>query len=822
MSVFTSPECELRVFTNIRQMEKIRVSTQIILEDAIFGDQGSPAERRLLLVERVQKMYEQGIAREIKGLGEAHPITINSMGFLAELLDRSENYSEAERLYNRIYSVQLAAEGPNNRDVLLASRKLAQLFSHQNDLEEAERLYQNVLSEQERTFGPEDRDTLETMEEVAVLRIRQGRLTEALEIYQKLLSVLVRVKGDYSRAVHIELQTAGILVSQDYLDEAEECYNSILGLPEEVLGPQHLALTTSRSNLANIQSLRADFGKGKNASTPRVFPQSIIDEIQEGARELRDDGQKGVYRLRPRAVDIELQQTNDYPESGLLSSPLSGPSKPAALLSYLERNHTDSKMTYLASMSQSIVDTLAPPIKSLQSVTPPTTTLQLTEAQIITAAVVGTIASGTAISNAATSIASTRQGKAKLAIEQQVERDRREDRERARLKELEGPEHTTGPTQNISNGGHTDGEGVKPDETSGRTHTTGTEPKQSQPAPPGSSSSSKQADNQKNAKSPSHIKNELPRTTTAPSNSRQSPSSPSKSSESPQELARKLQQVQKLHESRKQEKQQKLNETAKNIEQVKASIAKDVGPEASNDLDRRLRAHRANHEDGESSGTNGRNGTSQPSAPEEEAKEEAQRGPEEHELEDLSPPSDEEDHGSIHKGTTRPSITEEQAKMETQHPLGDHELDDLDPLSEEEDYGGADSSIRANIPLGKVLAARPVSERQDEDVPNETSRKWRPGDTVGDGSEVGDGEAGKDSQDVDPPLVSGIEIEDMLAVEESKREDRLRLPPSGNEETGKAEIQSGEATSKDVHEVLQPNDASISSPEPEELKDKDD
>jgi len=117
------------------------------------------------------------------------------------------------------------------------------------------------------------------------------------------------------------------------------------------------------------------------------------------------------------------------------------------------------------------------PITTLQATVPPTTTLALTTEQITAAVVVGGIASAGVAVNIGTNIATVRQNERKLAIDEQIERDRVADR-----KKKEEDEERNKQKDNELHRNPGDAEGVKRNATAMNEHSTSEAATQTSPS----------------------------------------------------------------------------------------------------------------------------------------------------------------------------------------------------------------------------------------------------------------------------------------------------------------------------------------------------
>jgi tetratricopeptide (TPR) repeat protein len=73
-------------------------------------------------------------------------------------------------------------------DVVTRLNKLAEFYFNHGEYTQAERLYQRVLTMREKAFGPKHVDVADSLANLAALYDAQGKYTQAEPLYQRSVS----------------------------------------------------------------------------------------------------------------------------------------------------------------------------------------------------------------------------------------------------------------------------------------------------------------------------------------------------------------------------------------------------------------------------------------------------------------------------------------------------------------------------------------------------------------------------------------------------------------------------------------------------------
>jgi len=152
----------------------------------------------LLLMQRFEESIEltEEVIREYTNKrGALHPSTNLARAQLATLHHRSNNLSEAERIYREILADVEESEGLDSRALAPALNNLSNFLQETGRLEESRQLYERMLRNREAALGPDHLETAYSRKNLARVLIKMNRLEEAKELLTMALAIFEREKG---------------------------------------------------------------------------------------------------------------------------------------------------------------------------------------------------------------------------------------------------------------------------------------------------------------------------------------------------------------------------------------------------------------------------------------------------------------------------------------------------------------------------------------------------------------------------------------------------------------------------------------------------
>jgi len=278
------------------------------------------AEAKEVLVKRAATNTEQRFRRIVQACeaesGAHHPDTLDTISYLAYLLDAKGAHAEAEPLYRRVLEGYRRQLGEHHTDTLRSMNNLAALLQAQGKFEEAEPLARAALQGSESTLGPDSADTATSVNNLAYLLKSLGRWEEAEALFRRMLqwreatygtqhpdtlasagvlAILLETQSKlysaelfYRRALagfearqdaaggggsnlcaerpevmELSARLAGLLHLQERLPEAEPLARRALRGREATLGLEHLETLESAYQLAHILHAQGLYGEAE-------------------------------------------------------------------------------------------------------------------------------------------------------------------------------------------------------------------------------------------------------------------------------------------------------------------------------------------------------------------------------------------------------------------------------------------------------------------------------------------------------------------------------------------------------------------------------
>jgi len=202
--------------------------------------------------------YLRALAIREQALGPEHPVTVDELYILAEMLSIFGDLSGTEFAYRRILAIDEQTLGPEHADTAITLNNLASLLDTQGDYAGAEPLYRRALAIREQALGPDHPNTATSLNNLAVLLRNRGNYTEAESMLLEAIRRFSESCGDDSLNVASSNSALGKLLQlTGRLTEAHECYSKALAIMLEKPGEENEAtkLVRERINELNIEKL---------------------------------------------------------------------------------------------------------------------------------------------------------------------------------------------------------------------------------------------------------------------------------------------------------------------------------------------------------------------------------------------------------------------------------------------------------------------------------------------------------------------------------------------------------------------------------------
>ena len=169
---------------------------------------------------------------------------------LAELLQDSGCYTEAEPLYRQALAIRETVLGPEHCDVAGGLNNLAMLLRATGRYAQAEPVYRRALAIYEAALGAQHPDVAASLNNLAVLLRATGRYAEAEPLYRRALAISeTALRPEHPQTAAILDNLAGLLDATGRYAEAEPLHRRALAIFQATLGPEH---PDTRRTLMNL------------------------------------------------------------------------------------------------------------------------------------------------------------------------------------------------------------------------------------------------------------------------------------------------------------------------------------------------------------------------------------------------------------------------------------------------------------------------------------------------------------------------------------------------------------------------------------------
>jgi tetratricopeptide (TPR) repeat protein len=216
-------------------------------------------------------------------VGERHECTLRSLHQLAEVLNRTKSYPEAETLFRRAWEGKQATLGPDDPDTLESMKRLGEVLGSQNKTQEAWQTALHVIEGYERFYGPTHSQTQGKLVLTAFGFILNEQFEQAANIQRRLYGIHREIYGDDSDKTYETMGAlAGLLTLTGNASEAEALLRPVVAAFEGRYGLHRLLTIQSINRLGEALT-----SQGKLEETAALY-QCVLDvysDLDEKARE---------------------------------------------------------------------------------------------------------------------------------------------------------------------------------------------------------------------------------------------------------------------------------------------------------------------------------------------------------------------------------------------------------------------------------------------------------------------------------------------------------------------------------------------------------
>ncbi|MBX9584033.1 MAG: tetratricopeptide repeat protein, partial [Gemmataceae bacterium] len=195
-------------------------------------------------------LFKRALEGLEKALGPGHPGTLGCAHGLGTVYLATGDLGSAERLLDRVLAGAEKAPGPDHPDTLTAVFHLAIVYQEKGDTGSAERLLDRVLAGREKALGPDHPDTLASVNHLAKIYLDSGEYSRAEPLLLRALDGQRRVLGpDHPLTLSSVNNLAGLYWSTGRLDRSIPLFEDTLKRQRAVLGDEHPETLRMSANL---------------------------------------------------------------------------------------------------------------------------------------------------------------------------------------------------------------------------------------------------------------------------------------------------------------------------------------------------------------------------------------------------------------------------------------------------------------------------------------------------------------------------------------------------------------------------------------------
>lgn len=207
-------------------------------------------------------------------VGPEHYNTAKCLDNLAALLDRRDNYDEAEVLLRRALAIWENVVGPDHPDTLVNLHHLSRVLKHKGDVKGAEDLLRRIVASDERFFGVDHPLTSAARDELVASILQRGRIKDLVSA-DSLQGANSEADESLAESAKALLRVGQTLIKKGELDQAEwtlrralhQCMEDPGYDGEKAACLQHLAsIHYLKNDLGGAEQFfsarNRDFGKG--------------------------------------------------------------------------------------------------------------------------------------------------------------------------------------------------------------------------------------------------------------------------------------------------------------------------------------------------------------------------------------------------------------------------------------------------------------------------------------------------------------------------------------------------------------------------------
>ena len=204
--------------------------------------------------------WENTLRRQRAVLGNQHPDTLVTMGWLAYTCGLSLQFDRAEALFAEANKGFEAVLGPDHPETLDCLDGMAQMLNFQGHYDASEQLHRRILETRRRVLGEDHPQFLDSLSAMADICVVQGKHEEALEFHRQAMLARSRIEGDDHPDTLSESRDIGRALQATFqFEQAEDIYKQTLAREQSVLGADDQRTLWTMRRLASLHQTQGRF-----------------------------------------------------------------------------------------------------------------------------------------------------------------------------------------------------------------------------------------------------------------------------------------------------------------------------------------------------------------------------------------------------------------------------------------------------------------------------------------------------------------------------------------------------------------------------------
>ncbi|KAJ7743362.1 hypothetical protein B0H16DRAFT_1377269 [Mycena metata] len=269
MAISAHPQWDMQL-TSLLWCPHVELAIQIDAEVALyFRHQYARTLSQGGRYKQALKLQEEVLEKQKQVLGQDHPDTLHTMGYLAGLYSSLGEHVKAHGIQVLVLEKQKQILGENHPDTLRTMSNLANLYSALGEFQIAKELEGIVVEKQKQVLGDNHPDTLRTIANLAISYSNLGEHHRAQDLRVLVLEKQKQILGEnHPATLHMMGNLASSYSDLGEYQIAKELLSVVLEKQKQILGVDHPDTLHTMGNLASSYSC---MGEHKKANELQVI-----------------------------------------------------------------------------------------------------------------------------------------------------------------------------------------------------------------------------------------------------------------------------------------------------------------------------------------------------------------------------------------------------------------------------------------------------------------------------------------------------------------------------------------------------------------------